>query len=446
MKQILFLLFLAFLSTDALAESPLSGITPCSSSSLSVTGTTGNTLLSGCGPTTVLWNIGANEVFIALGSTSTQAATTSNMSVPAGTGVTLNTSNTPLYLAAITGASTSTLRITQGWGFPQLSGGTSGGGSGTPSDVVGTLGNNVDAVAPTTTGNLGTDSYNYGWNGTGWDRLQVDTSKNLKIGQGTTPWVDNITSPLGAAQTSPTLPVAVVEPDDFNVCTGGNTCTATGATTLFTQDMLGYSSMGIDITVDTNGNTVVYEQSEDNVDWKAVSGLSISTVGTNGCAISDTTAVGRQFPKRYEFFRARVSVFVSGTVTVTARLHKNAAPICNSNSSLQSGAQSIGTVGLNAGTNSIGSLNGFTYTHITTAATTTPKSGAGVLHTICVNSLGTISSSITVDDATSATTPTIAVINSLTLLGCQTFDVAFATGLTLVTTGTVAPDITVSWR
>lgn len=97
-----------------------------------------------------------------------------------------------------------------------------------------------------------------------------------------------------------------------------------------------------------------------------------------------------------------------------------------------------GTVTSNTGGNS--------YTHITTAATTVIKSGAGVLHTVCVNALGTVASAVTVDDAVSATTPTIAVINSLLLSGCQTYDVAFSTGLTLVTTGTIAPDITVSWR
>jgi len=99
-----------------------------------------------------------------------------------------------------------------------------------------------------------------------------------------------------------------------------------------------------------------------------------------------------------------------------------------------------------AGTNAIGYLSGFSYAHISTATTTTVKSGAGVVHTICVNTLGTVASTITVDDALTATTPTIGVINSLTLLGCQTFDVAFATGLTLVTTGTAAPDVTVSYR
>lgn len=99
-------------------------------------------------------------------------------------------------------------------------------------------------------------------------------------------------------------------------------------------------------------------------------------------------------------------------------------------------------------TNSLATVSaGFTYTHISTSTTTAAiKTGAGVLHTVCVNTLGTVASAITVDDALTATTPTIAIINSLTLLGCQTYDVAFSTGLTVVTTGTVAPDVTVSWR
>lgn len=89
---------------------------------------------------------------------------------------------------------------------------------------------------------------------------------------------------------------------------------------------------------------------------------------------------------------------------------------------------------------------GFLFSHIATATTTTVKSGAGSVHTVCVNSLGTVASSITVYDNTAGSGTVIAIINSLALLGCQTYDVAFATGLTLVTTGTAAPDVTVSYR
>lgn len=89
---------------------------------------------------------------------------------------------------------------------------------------------------------------------------------------------------------------------------------------------------------------------------------------------------------------------------------------------------------------------GNTFTNITTATTTTVKSGAGVLHTVCVNSLGTVASSTTIYDNTAGSGTKIATLNTLALLGCQTYDVAFATGLTVVTTGTIAPDVTISSR
>jgi hypothetical protein len=89
---------------------------------------------------------------------------------------------------------------------------------------------------------------------------------------------------------------------------------------------------------------------------------------------------------------------------------------------------------------------GFTYSHISTATTTTVKSGAGVVHTITVNNLGTVASTTTVYDNTAGSGTVMAVINTLAGQVSYVYDVAFATGLTLVTTGTVAPDITVSYR
>lgn len=86
------------------------------------------------------------------------------------------------------------------------------------------------------------------------------------------------------------------------------------------------------------------------------------------------------------------------------------------------------------------------YAHIATATTTVVKSGAGSLHSIIVNTKGTVASTITAYDNTAGSGTVIAVIDSLTLSGLFTYDIAFTTGLTLVTTGTVAPDITVSYR
>ena len=89
---------------------------------------------------------------------------------------------------------------------------------------------------------------------------------------------------------------------------------------------------------------------------------------------------------------------------------------------------------------------GYSFQNITTATTTTVKSGAGVLRGVTVNTKGTIASTIVIYDNIAGSGTIIGTIDSLNLAGQFVFDVAFATGLTLVTTGTVAPDITVSYR
>jgi hypothetical protein len=85
----------------------------------------------------------------------------------------------------------------------------------------------------------------------------------------------------------------------------------------------------------------------------------------------------------------------------------------------------------------------FSYKHINSAATTTVKSSAGTLHTISINSKAASSSCTVYDNATGSGT-VIAVLDTVNFEGSLTYDVLFATGLTLVTTGT--PDITVTYR
>ncbi len=86
------------------------------------------------------------------------------------------------------------------------------------------------------------------------------------------------------------------------------------------------------------------------------------------------------------------------------------------------------------------------YRNLTATGTIVLKSGAGVLHTVTINSLGTVASVVTLYDNTAASGAKIGTINSLTLGGSMVYDVAFNTGLTVATTGVVAPDITVSYR
>lgn len=79
------------------------------------------------------------------------------------------------------------------------------------------------------------------------------------------------------------------------------------------------------------------------------------------------------------------------------------------------------------------------YAHLTGAGTTTVKSFAGILHNITVNTAGTAT---TVYDNTAGSGTVIAIL-AATTIGTYTYDVGFATGLTIVTTGT--PDITVAY-
>lgn len=109
---------------------------------------------------------------------------------------------------------------------------------------------------------------------------------------------------------------------------------------------------------------------------------------------------------------------------------------------------STGVIRVELPTNGTGivGIAGNSVANITTATTTTVKSGAGTLHGINVNTKGTVASTVTVYDNTAASGTKLATLDSLNLAGWNQYDVNFATGLTIVTTGTVAPDITVSYR
>lgn len=80
--------------------------------------------------------------------------------------------------------------------------------------------------------------------------------------------------------------------------------------------------------------------------------------------------------------------------------------------------------------------------NITTATTTTVKSGAGFLHSITVNT--TAAGAITIYDNTAASGTKIGTIKASVVEQTFFFDVSFSTGLTIVTAA--ASDITVSYR
>ena len=101
--------------------------------------------------------------------------------------------------------------------------------------------------------------------------------------------------------------------------------TATSAAVLFTTSMLNYESITVQVTSAGNSCTITYEASEDEVTWQSASGLTASNVGASANTSTSTTALILQFPRKALFFRARVSTYGSGTVSVVGTLSK--APV-----------------------------------------------------------------------------------------------------------------------
>lgn len=82
------------------------------------------------------------------------------------------------------------------------------------------------------------------------------------------------------------------------------------------------------------------------------------------------------------------------------------------------------------------------YAYISSATTTTIKSGAGFLHTLTI--LGGTAGVVTVYDNTAGSGSVIAAFGSTNALQTYTFDVTYATGLTVVTAA--GTQLTVSYR
>lgn len=84
----------------------------------------------------------------------------------------------------------------------------------------------------------------------------------------------------------------------------------------------------------------------------------------------------------------------------------------------------------------------FSYANITSATTTTVKSGSGFLHAITINT--TAAGTITIYDNTAGSGTKIGTLEASVGEQTFTYNVAFSTGLTIVTAA--ASDITVSYR
>ncbi len=98
------------------------------------------------------------------------------------------------------------------------------------------------------------------------------------------------------------------------------------------------------------------------------------------------------------------------------------------------------------GVSSDGSIGAQSISNITTATTTLVKTGTGQLNSITVNSLGTVASTAVIYDGIDADGTRLGTINTLALSGAFVYNLPFTVGLCIVTTGTIAPNLTVVYR
>lgn len=119
-------------------------------------------------------------------------------------------------------------------------------------------------------------------------------------------------------------------------------------------------------------------------------------------------------------------------------------PLWNATSGAKSCVE-VGQTGPSGPTNPLPVAGSYSYSNITTDATTTVKATAGLLHTICVNSPAA-TETVQIYDSLTATGTKIGLITEFASTnGCFTYDVRFSTGLTIVT-GVAAGDLTVSYQ
>jgi hypothetical protein len=86
--------------------------------------------------------------------------------------------------------------------------------------------------------------------------------------------------------------------------------------------MLNYESITVQVTSAGTSCTITYETSDDNSNWISTSGLVASNTGQNLLSTTSTAAGMSQFARKGLYFRARVSTYGSGTVTVISTLSK----------------------------------------------------------------------------------------------------------------------------
>lgn len=193
------------------------------------------------------------------------------------------------------------------------------------------------------------------------------------------------------------------------------TCPGTGCQT---TTVTGYGTVAVQISGTFSG-ILVFEASVDGTNFVGIVLPSVGGVG--GAASTQAPGMWSGSVHGLTSFRVRFASYVSGSASVST------------------------LVAVNTTATVISQASGWSFGNVTTNTTSTLKTGAGVLHCVTVNILGTTSQVVLYDNTAGSGTKIGTVT---TLIAGQTgcYDAAFATGLTIVTTGALAADITVSYR
>lgn len=229
------------------------------------------------------------------------------------------------------------------------------------------------------------------------------------------------------------------------------TATWTAATAINTASAISTVGIGtvtvtsVETGTTTTAGALTFEVF-DGTNWWAVTGQQINsyTVQSNYTLVNATNVAWQFDVAGFQQFRVRLSTAITGTGSPQVVLITQPMAASNSVTPSVGWAQRLDPVN-DAVTNY---QFGHSYSNITTATTTTVKSGAGVLLGVNVNTL-VASATITVYDNTAGSGTKIGTITlPSTITGDDpipiSLGIAFTTGLTLVTSGLT--DLTVSYR
>jgi len=206
----------------------------------------------------------------------------------------------------------------------------------------GTFNNNADGVATSST-NGQAASWLYGWNGTSFDRLQVDANKYLKV-----------TSANGTVTTTTMQSAAV----------------ANGNGTLLTTTGLSTAILTVNCSACSGGTTVNFEATQDTTNFTSINAIQEGTTtpvatstAASGITVWNINTAG------FTSVRARISGYSAGTVTVTGQA--TPAPYDNKSVALAAGTAVIGALSANQSVN-VAQVGG---SNVSTSATGVQKVG-----------------------------------------------------------------------